>query len=138
MRRGSQTAKLIHYMGVFEPEDDYSEFCTLGAKKYVGRVHGKLECTIAGVNKKLGADELEKAGGITAFKEGFIFTSAGGLEAIYNDAPEIQEYTVDGHDLQITSNVTLRPSTYTLGVTGEYEKLLKLSREELDRLLRKW
>ena len=129
---------ITHYMGVFEPEDDYSEFCTLGAKKYVGRVHGKLECTIAGVNKKLGADELEKAGGITAFKEGFIFTSAGGLEAIYNDLPEIQEYTVDGHTLPITANVTLRPSTYTLGVTGEYEKLLKLSREELDRLLRKW
>lgn len=129
---------ITHYMGVFEPEDDYSEFCTLGAKKYVGRVNGKLECTIAGVNKKLGAEELEKAGGISAFKEGFIFTSAGGLEAIYNDAPEIQEYTVDGHHLPITANVTLRPSTYTLGVTGEYEKLLKLSREELDRLLRKW
>ena len=84
------------------------------------------------------AEELEKAGGITAFKEGFIFSTAGGLEAIYNDVPEIQQYTVDGHRLMITSNVTLRPSTYTLGVTGEYEKLLKLSREELDRLLKKW
>lgn len=129
---------ITHYMGVFEPEDDYSEFCTLGAKKYVGRVNGKLECTIAGVNKKLGAEELEKAGGISAFKEGFIFTTAGGLQAVYNDAPEITQYTVDGHVIPITSNVTLIPSTYTLGVTGEYEKLLQLSREELDRLLRKW
>ena len=128
-------------MGVFENEkkSEAIEFKTMGAKKYAYRtLDGKLHITIAGVNKKLGAEELEKAGGITAFKEGFIFTTAGGLEAIYNDDPEIGSYTVDGHELTITSNVTLRPSTYTLGITGEYEKLLKMSIEELDRLLNKW
>lgn len=42
-----------HYMGVFEFEEMYTEFKTLGAKKYVYRTQdGKLHATIAGVNKK--------------------------------------------------------------------------------------
>ena len=58
-----------HYMGVFEYEDTYTEFSTIGAKKYVYRTKdGKLHATIAGVNKKLAPDELEEHGGIEAFK----------------------------------------------------------------------
>lgn len=125
-----------HYMGVFEYEDSYSEFSTMGAKKYVGR-HGSgpLEVTIAGVSKKKGAVELEANGGITAFQEGFIFRDAGGLEAIYNDKPVISEYHIDGHVIPITSNVVLRPSTYTLGITGDYKRLLTMNAVKLDKIL---
>lgn len=116
----------MHYMGVFEPEHEMCEFATLGAKKYCYREtpESPLCCTIAGVNKKEGAKELERHGGIDAFKPGFVFKDAGGTESVYNDSPEIDSITIDGHTLPITSNVVIRESTYKLGITSEYMDLL--------------
>jgi hypothetical protein len=123
-----------HYMGVYEMEHPYYEFSTLGAKKYCFREtpESPLSITIAGVTKKAGGKELEKEGGIKAFQPGFIFKEAGGTEAVYNDKPEITKYTIDGHEIAITSNVVLRESTYTLGITAEYEKLLQISHKGID------
>lgn len=115
-----------HYLGVAEDEGVYTEFKTLGAKKYVCRREGgPLEITIAGVSKTLGGEELENAGGIAAFDDGFTFRVAGGLAAVYNDKPEIIYYErPDGVQIPITANVYLEPSTYTLGLTDEYRWLL--------------
>lgn len=115
-----------HYMGVYEQEDDYTDFATLGAKKYayVHKPGGNVEITIAGVGKRAGAAELQAAGGLSAFKPGFIFYDGGGLESVYNDHPNIGTIIREGRKLEITSNVMLRPSTYKLGLTGEYERLL--------------
>ena len=119
---------VTHYMGVFEDEGIAKEFVTLGAKKYAYTDEkGKLHITVAGVIKNAGARELEAHGGIQEFKPDFIFKDSGGLEAVYNDFPEISDYEVDGHVLKITSNVVLRPSSYTLGITDEYEHLLSIS-----------
>lgn len=120
-------AGITHYMGVMEQENRMKEFASLGAKKYVYTDEaGRLHCTIAGVAKTEGAAQLAAAGGIRAFKTGFLFTGkAGGLEAVYNDKPPMNTYTIDGHVIPITSNVSLRPSTYCLGVSQEYENLLK-------------
>ena len=116
-----------HFTGVYEKEDDMQSFITLGAKKYAYEdMGGNLHITIAGVIKDKGAREMAKAGGIKMFKPSFIFSEAGGLEAVYNDDPEIKQYEVDGHILPITSNVVLRDSTYTLGITNEYEQLLSI------------
>lgn len=116
-------------MGVYEYEGCYAEFSTLGAKKYCYReAPGKpLKVTIAGVNKAAGGPELEKAGGISAFKPGFIFRDAGGTESVYNDRPLITECNVDGKTIPITSNIMIKNSIYTLGVTAEYERLLNVS-----------
>lgn len=115
-----------HYMGVYEQEKDMAEFKTLGAKKYCFREKNrKLQVTIAGVSKKKGGAELERHGGLSAFRVGFKFVDAGGLEAVYNDAPEIKSYTVDGRMIPITKNVVLRPSTYTLGLAADYARLLE-------------
>lgn len=118
-----------HYMGVFEQETGYQEFKTLGAKKYAyrpdsGKHKGELQITVSGVDKKKGAIELEKAGGLKAFAPDFKFIEGGGTEAIYNDVPEITAYTAEGRTIPITRNVVIRDSTYTLGITGEYERLL--------------
>ena len=113
-----------HYMGVYEYEDTYTEFATLGAKKYVYRTEdGKLHTTIAGVNKKLAPEELEKHGGIDVFRVGFTFYSSGGTESVYNDTA-YGKYTVQNHKIKITQNVVIRPSTYTIGITDEYRRIL--------------
>lgn len=116
-----------HYMGVFEMDDPrgYPEFKTWGAKKYAYRdADGKLHLTLAGVNKKLGAEELEQAGGLDAFEDGFTFRKAGGTQSVYNDFPEITEVVREGHVLPITRNIVIEDSTYTLGETYEYMRLL--------------
>lgn len=116
-----------HYMGVFEMDDPqgYPEFKTWGAKKYAYRdADGELHLTLAGVNKKRGAEELEAAGGMDAFEDGFIFRKGGGTRTVYNDFPEITEIQVEGHTLPITRNIVIEDSTYTLGETAEYIRLL--------------
>ena len=97
----------------------------MGAKKYAYVKKGKLTVTIAGVNKSKGGEEMAD---IRNFVEGFIFVKAGGTEAVYNDYPEIHSYEVDGHTIPITANVVLRDSTYTLGITEDYKRLLLESR----------
>ena len=131
---------VVHYMGVFEQEKDMLEFKTMGAKKYAFRdLKGKLHITIAGVNKKIGAIELErdaakatkedKSGhiytGLDMMVKGKVFKYAGGLEARYKDFPEVREWiTEDGVPIRITRNVSLVENTKTLGLNGEYEALL--------------
>jgi hypothetical protein len=39
---------------------------------------------------------------------------------------------IDGHVLPVTANVAIIPSEYTLGITGEYERILKYSKYYLD------
>ncbi len=130
---------ITHYMGVFEAEDNpetgvaYRYFKTLGAKKYayVEREGEGVHCTIAGVNKKKGGKELDKFGGLSAFTEGFIFREAGGTQAVYNDIPSVDSVQIENHLLPLTSNIAILPSEYTLGITGEYERILKFSKNYL-------
>lgn len=131
-----------YYMGVFEYEGEYKQFATLGAKKYCYTDDKGLHITIAGVNKKKGAKELEKNGGIETFlldmpnnigtnvKEiervkGFTFVEGGGNELIYNDDRFYGTIEKDGHRYDITRNVVINPSTYQLGITSEYTKVLE-------------
>lgn len=117
-------AGVAHYMGVYEDDGHYSKFATLGAKKYCYQFEdGKTHCTISGVNKKKGGAELDKHGGISAFKEGFVFVDAGGTESIYNDDTDVI-LSIDGHELHVTSNVLIKDSTYTLGITEEYRRII--------------
>lgn len=123
----------VHYMGVFEQEQEYAEFMTWGAKKYATTYEkgGPITTTIAGVNKKLGGPELEKAGGFAAFRPGFVFRAAGGTDLVYNDAPDVAPMEIDGHRLEITKNVVLLDGEYTLGITSEYANLIGYEMEVL-------
>lgn len=116
----------VHYLGVYERESDYDRFITWGAKRYAYEQSGKLGVTTAGVVKKgnAGGLELEAAGGLEAYKPGFTFKTAGGTEALYNDNVDFT-IMAEGRELRITDNVCIRPSEYTLGITGEYDWLLK-------------
>ena len=118
---------ITHYMGVYEADGEYAEFKTLGAKKYAYNYElgGETYVTIAGVTKKSGGKELDENGGLKAFSPGFTFVKAGGTEAIYNDDPEIKTVVRDGKQINITPNIVIKDSTYTLGITAEYASLLK-------------
>lgn len=126
----------IHYMGCFEEETPYVRFKHLGAKRYAGEVmkNGalELEVTIAGVNKKYGAQELKEKGGLEALQKDFTFYKAGGLSAQYNDIPLFTEWEQDGHKIKITSNVYLYPSEYSLGKDKEFLRLLHKPKQEID------
>ena len=134
-----------HYMGVYEQEQTYARFKTLGAKKYVYEyADGVVHCTIAGVNKKLGGKELMNVSRETGkdplqlFTDGFVFKLAGGNEVIYNDFPndeEIELY-VNGKNEIITRNESIIDSEYTVGITDEYAALL--AECELERLSDLW
>ena len=124
----------LHYMGVFEDDGHYAEFKTLGAKKYAYTYEpgGKTYVTIAGVTKRKGGKELDRFGGLSAFSPGFVFVEAGGTESIYNDNPEIGVIEREGRQIAITPNIVIKDSTYTLGITAEYESLLSSSRLPID------
>ena len=109
----------IHYMGIFEIDDEYDRFITLGAKKYAYE-NPDLHITVARVNKKEGAREL---GCLENFREDFIFREAAGNLLIYNDDDDFH-LDIDGHDLHVTRNVCICDNTYRLSLTPAYESLI--------------
>lgn len=132
-----------HFMGVYELDEEYSTFATLGAKKYAYTYEdGKTHVTIAGVTKRTGGEELDEHGGLQAFidqhpvynkrgemtgTEGFTFVKSGGTESVWNDDPPIKTTIREGREIAITPNVVIRDSTYTLGLTAEYKSILENS-----------
>ena len=119
-----------HYMGVYEADGAYKRFLTLGAKKYVTEDEGgTMHVTISGVGKRKAPAEIARAGGMEALiyndRQGlFTFREAGGTELKYNDEKYYTTLDIDGHKLDITRNVVILDSTYTLGMTEEYYLLL--------------
>lgn len=118
-----------HPIGVLDLDGTYKEFKFLGSKKYAYvDMDDKLHITIAGVDKKIGAEELAEAGGLEAMKDGFTFRKAGGTESLYFDEPFGIWHSPEG-DVEILTGIYIRPSTYTLGSTAEYIRLLEYVRE---------
>lgn len=124
-----------HYMGVYEDEGTYKRFETLGAKSYVYEdVSGHLHITIAGVPKDAGAAELERMGGFDAYKVGAIFRD-GITETYYRDKRTFECAEVDGHKIEITSNLVIKPSFHQIGIGKDYKHLLdNLDKEFLEKL----
>ena len=115
-----------HYMGVFEYEQSYDRFITLGAKRYAYEDQDGLHITVSGVAKKAGAKEL---GSLDNFKEGFTFYHGGKTESLYVDQPDQHLIFIDGKPIEITPYVIIRDTTYYLGLTDEYRNLLELIAE---------
>lgn len=110
-----------HYydMGIYEHDESYQRFITLGAKKYAYEKKDKLHITISGVRKG-GAKELEK---LENFKVGFVFKESAGSEFRYNSSP-IKMIEVNGEKIKTASNIAVLDGSYTIGITKEYEDLI--------------
>lgn len=129
-----------HPIGIFEYEGNYKRFAHMGAKKYAYEDDkGKLRITIAGVNKEKGPKEL---GSLENFRPGFVFRESGGQQAFYNEQEDLpgDHLNIDGHTVELTTNVYLERSTYTLSVTEDYDWLVTwLSAHSVERdLLRRY
>lgn len=114
------------YMGIWEKEifkdkhnnkyECYSEFITLGAKKYAYTLQGECHVTVSGLSKTKGGDELNEKGGIKYFKLDEIFFNSGRTVAYYNN-DEPHYILVDNEPVKVGANVAIVDTTYTLGIT---------------------
>lgn len=105
-----------YFLGLYDKEKGYSEFITLGAKKYAFNQNKKIGITVAGLNKKSGAQELERKGGLSNFNIGTEFFDSGRKTVYYNDDKK-HILTVQGCQIENASNIALVDTTYTLGMT---------------------
>ena len=109
-------------LGHFESESDCDEFKTLGAKRYITKINGKIEITVSGVNKELG--NVFK--NLDEFRVGFVFNRnvSGKNVLIYkNNQPEIK---INGETINQKFGISMFPTTYKIENSN---KLVKLSTE---------
>lgn len=117
-----------HYIGAWEFDGFYTDFKTLGSKRYLVVENGETKTTIAGVSKKAGA-EFFKERGFDKFENGCKIKNAGHVVAWYNDDP-IHNININGVDIVTASNIALADETYTLGLTGEYLDLIEKAKKK--------
>ena len=100
-------------------KDDYTEFKTMGAKRYCGRnkKDGEIHLTVAGVPKKNGALCLNDD--ITNFSEGFIFkgTETGKKTHVYFSS----DIYIDSNGNETADSIDLLPGDYKLSATEKFE-----------------
>lgn len=118
-----------YFLGLYDKEKGYSEFITLGAKKYAFNQNGKIGITVSGLNKKSGAQELERKGGLSNFKIGTEFFDSGRKTVYYNDDNK-HFITVQGCKIENASNIALVDTTYTLGMTDVMLSILSVLESE--------
>lgn len=99
-----------YWLGIAEPDGDYKEFITTGAKRYAVRQQDdSIKITVAGVPKKAGARCLES---LEDFREGFIFpgveTGKKTLTYIYSDIH------IDDNGNECADSIDMTPADYTL------------------------
>lgn len=104
-----------YWLGVAELDGEYSQFKTMGAKRYCVRDKetGKLKITVAGV-PKVGADCLKDD--IDNFTPNFIFDGAttGKLTHEYIDVSDIY---IDANGNEVGDSIDLYPADYCLSKT---------------------
>lgn len=128
------------YLGLWEHEGTFETFKTLGSKKYAYVKDGKLHVTVSGLNKDGGAWYLEQLDGIESFTVGRRFPArhkyiedgekkerkvSGRTVSVYNDANKIFMDEYKGVKFMSASSIAIHDTTYTLGVTKEYDDLIK-------------
>ena len=102
---------------------------------------GEIGVTVAGLNKNSAARYLREHGGLAAFDAGkytldsyktgleFGVYDSGRTTSKYNDDIMLKEMNVNGHDIELTSNIAILPTTYTLGIKKESSDLREMKSE---------
>ena len=121
--------KIHHYqLGVWEKEQTYESFKSLGAKKYAYTYPGdpNLHITVAGLSKKKGAEWLTKHGGMKKFCMDTIIPagSSGRNVSSYIDRNSTYTLLFKGEKILTGSAIAIYESSYTFSIASEYEELL--------------
>lgn len=117
---------VAHPLGVFSKEDDCEQIKALHAKCYCYRdakTH-ELQLTVAGINKDAVAmlkNDLDN------FDDGFCFDKDDksvkkNLHTYIQEQPDI---TINGHTYSYRSGINMRPTSYTIKQSDEYERMLE-------------
>lgn len=115
----------LHYLGQWEYEGAYQEFITFGAKKYCTKKDGKIEVTVAGLNKEKASKIVAKKGIKDGFKLDTCFKAgeSGRTTSWYNSEP-VQKKTLDEHAYTWASNVAVLDTSYTLDLGKDFHRFL--------------
>lgn len=124
-------------LGVWDWETEkkpYTQFKTLGAKRYVYVQDGDLHITIAGVNKKDGKDYIAHIG-IEEFKDDLVIPAenSGKLTHTYIDEEQsgtFIDYQGNEQTFDELSSVHLEGAEYHLSVTDEFTEFCKTMKED--------
>lgn len=125
----------VFMLGQFDSENQkgktycYDEFITLGAKKYAYKINGKIGVTVSGLEKRKGAEELERGNGLKDFKNGKVFIDSGRTVAYFNNMP-IHKIKVKNVEIETASNIAIVDTTYTLGITDTMLDIIDLERNK--------
>ena len=130
-------------LGVWEYEGKYTRFKTLGAKRYMIEKDGKIQITIAGVNKKAGVEYLyykykNNTNIFNNFSEDLTFPSvyidgdkeysgSGKLCHTYIDieiSGELVDYLGNKYSYYEESSIHMEPTEYTLSLAAEFVNLI--------------
>lgn len=122
----------MYMLGIWEKEGEMA-IKTLGAKKYITKQKGssKYVVTVSGMNKKISSEYItrkaksENISGFELFKIGTIFNRAACRTTSYYNDVSRETMSINGKEFETGSNVAIVDTTYTLGVTEEYEKLFR-------------
>lgn len=120
-------------VGIFDQEKTYTEFKTLGAKKYIYSYdNGKtIHSTISGVAKDIGAKFFTEHG-FKAFTDKTVIPVSGKVSARYNnDLPHYIE--VNGERILTASNIALVPAAYTIHITHDYHDFIESVKNSLNK-----
>ena len=115
-------------LGVFEYEETYSKFVTLGQKKYCYEDQkGNLHLTVSGVRK----DAVKQLKSIEDFKVGTVFNYENAKKLTHYYMNEQQPFTYKDKDGNYYTSrqrhsIVLQPTTYSLGISGDYENFLMM------------
>lgn len=122
------------YLGLWDNETPiapYKQFKTLGAKKYCMYVYDKkkqcytFNITVSGMGKKSGAEQICNT---LAFNVGNTYFNIGRTVSYYNDnysrKHTEKDYLGNKETFLVKSNVAILDTTYTLGITDDYSRLL--------------
>lgn len=117
-----------HRLGIFDDDGQYKKFKTLGAKKYCYVDNDdKLHMTVSGVRKSA----VSQLQGIEDFKDGIVFDVEHAQKLIMtyvDDMPPIvwNKGQYDEFHSNYKYGICAQPTTYSLGVTDDYESILTM------------
>lgn len=115
-------------LGLWEDDGRYSQFKSLGAKKYYTiSVDGRQEITVAGLSKKLGLEYLtEHLDGINSFKPGTLIPAghSGRTSSHYIDVDGPRYININGETILTGSGVAIQNTSYQFSLSDDYEALL--------------